>query len=373
VPSGTAGASGSLPTGSPTVGASAPHPTTPRSGSVRLVRIATLDTPLAMAVRPGDPALYVAERSGRIVALRGGKVNPSTILDISGRITSGGEQGMLGLAFSPDGRFLYVSYTDTAGDSNVDEYPFAEGKVSGPRRLVLFVHQPFSNHNGGNLAFGPDGDLHIGLGDGGSEGDPMRTGQSTSTLLGKMLRIDPRPSGGAAYTVPRDNPFTGHPGIRPEIWSLGLRNPWRYSFDWSTGDLWIGDVGQNQWEEIDFQPAGSRGGQNYGWSRMEGTHVYNGPAMPTQTAPVYEYSHAGGGCAVTGGYVYRGAAMPWLAGAYLFGDFCLGQIMALRTDGGRVSVRPLGLKVPALASFGQDQAGELYALSLSGNVYRLAP
>jgi glucose/arabinose dehydrogenase len=353
--------SGSLPTASPS--ASHPRPTgsRPTSGSVRLVRVATLDTPLGIAVHPGDPALYIAERSGRIVALRNGKVSPSPILDISGRISSGGEQGFLGLAFSPDGRFLYVSYTDTAGDSNVDEYPFAGGKVSGPRRQVLFVHQPYANHNGGNLVFGPDGDLYIGLGDGGSEGDPMRTGQSLSTLLGKMLRIDPRPSGGAAYTIPQDNPFVSRADIRPEIWSLGLRNPWRYSFDRATGDLWIGDVGQNAWEEIDFQPAGSAGGQNYGWSRMEGTHVYNGPDLPTQAAPIYEYSHAQG-CAVTGGYVYRGAALAWLTGAYIFGDYCRGQIMALRTDGGRVSVRSLGIQVSALSSFGLDLSGDLYAL-----------
>jgi glucose/arabinose dehydrogenase len=332
-----------------------------------------LDTPLAVAVRSGDPALYVAERPGRIVAIRNGKVDPTPILDISGRIASGGEQGLLGLAFSPSGSFLYVNFTDTQGNTNVDEYPFAAGRVSGSPRRVLFVDQPFSNHNGGNLAFGPDGYLYIGLGDGGSEGDPGRTGQSLSTLLAKMIRIDPRPSGGAGYTIPPDNPFVGRAGIRPEIWALGLRNPWRYSFDRSTGDLWIGDVGQGSWEEIDFQPAGSAGGQNYGWSRMEGAHLYNGPPLPNQAAPVYEYSHSTGGCAVTGGYVYRGTALPWMVGAYVFGDYCQGQIMALRLVGGHASVRALGLQVSSLSSFGQDQSGELYALSLSGQVYRLAP
>lgn len=332
-----------------------------------------LDTPLAMAVRAGDDSLYIAEQSGRIVAIRNGSVDPTPILDISDRILSGGEQGLLGLAFSPNGRFMYVNFTDTRGDTNVEEYPFDAGRVAGPPRRVLFVEQPFANHNGGNLVFGPDGHLYIGLGDGGSGGDPLGNGQSLSTLLAKMLRIDPRPSGGAAYGIPSNNPFVGRPGVRPEIWAYGLRNPWRYSFDRSTGDLWIGDVGQNSWEEIDFQPAGSAGGQNYGWNRMEGTHLFDGPALPDQAAPLYEYSHSEGGCSVTGGYVYRGAALPWLTGAYLFADFCRGQIMALRRSGGRVSVRSLGLQTGAMASFGQDQSGELYVVSLTGPVYRLSP
>jgi glucose/arabinose dehydrogenase len=336
------------------------------------VLVAMLETPLALAVRSGDTSLYIAEQMGRVVAIRNGRVDPTPVLDISARIVSGGEQGLLGLAFSPNGQFLYVNFTDNAGDTNVEEYPFAGGRVSGPPRRVLFVDQPFANHNGGNLVFGPDGYLYIGMGDGGSGGDPLRNGQSLSTLLGKMLRIDPRPSGGAAYSVPPDNPFVGRPGIRPEIWAYGLRNPWRYSFDRLTGDLWIGDVGQTSWEEIDFQPGGSAGGQNYGWSRMEGSHLFNGPALPDQAAPIYEYSHNVGGCAVTGGYVYRGSAIPWLVGAYLFADYCRGQIMALRRDGNGVSVRSPGIQSGALASFGQDQSGELYVLSLSGPVYRLA-
>jgi len=376
-PAGTAQPASSSPTG-PATGSAAPTGLgpTPDLGSVqlRLVQVAQLDEPLAMAVRSGDDALYVAEKGGRIVAIRGGSVDPAPVLDLSGEVSNGGEQGLLGLAFSPDGRFLYVSFTDSGGDSHVTEFAMrGDGVDVGSRRDVLVVDQPYSNHNGGNLAFGPDGDLYFGLGDGGSEGDPDGRGQDLGTLLGKMLRIDPRPDGDRPYGIPGDNPFVERAGARPEIWAYGLRNPWRYSFDRQTGDLWIGDVGQNAWEEVDFQPASSSGGENYGWNRFEGSHPYQGSDPGDAVPPIFEYSHDTGGCVVTGGYVYRGKAIAGLQGAYVFADYCLGRVSALvQRDGHVVDQRTFSAEVPQLASFGQDGNGELYALSLEGPVYRLA-
>lgn len=371
-------ATGQTPNAIPATTASAGSTSPPGHAlpDVRLVKVASLEEPIAMAVRPGDPALYVAEKTGSVAAIWGGTVDPAPVLDLSGQVSQGGEQGLLGLAFSPDGRFLYVDFTDTAGNTHVTQYTMA-GDRSDPSsaRTVLFVRQPFANHNGGDLLFGPDGDLYVGLGDGGSEGDPQGNGQSLSTLLGKLVRIRPTPSGPAPYEIPAGNPFKGASGARPEIWAFGLRNPWRFSFDRQTGDLWIGDVGQDQWEEIDRQPAGSSGGQNYGWNLTEGDHPYNGAAPPPHwVRPVYEYSHDTGGCAVVGGYVYRGAAIPALRGAYLFSDNCDGRIMGLRIRGGRTAgVRPLGARVASPSAFGQDLRGELYVLSLSGGVYRIAP
>ncbi len=343
---------------------------------IRLVQVATLEQPLAMAVRRGDPALYVAEKTGKVVAIRDGTVDPAPVLDLAGQVSLGGEQGLLGLAFPPGGRFLYVNYTDTNGDTHVTEYAMVDERADpATRRDVLFVDQPYENHNGGNLMFGPDGYLYIGLGDGGSGGDPHGNGQSLSTLLGKMLRIDPRPSGERPYGIPPDNPFVDRFGASPEIWAYGLRNPWRYSFDRQTGDLWIGDVGQGEWEEVDLQLSGSSGGENYGWNRMEGSRPYEGGDPPAVAVPpVFEYSHDDGGCTVAGGYVYRGESIPGLNGAYVFADYCLGRIEALRLRNGRViGHRALGPVVPGLSSFGEDARGELYAMSLGGGVYRLAP
>jgi glucose/arabinose dehydrogenase len=339
------------------------------------VEVATLEQPLALAVRSGDPALYAAQKTGKVVAIRDGVVDPVPVLDLSEQVSLGGEQGLLGLAFSPDGRDVYVNYTDANGDTHVTGYAMHDGRAdTATRRDLLVVDQPYSNHNGGNLAFGPDGYLYIGLGDGGSGGDPEGNGQSLSTLLGKMLRIVPTFSGDRPYRVPADNPFVGRADARPEIWAYGLRNPWRYSFDRVTGDLWIGDVGQSAWEEVDFQPSGSAGGENYGWNRMEGDHAYGGAAPPAGAAPpVYEYSHDQG-CVVTGGYVYRGRAIPDLVGAYVFADFCAGALEAIRLQDGRViDHRALGPVVSSLSSFGEDADGELYAMSLGGELYRLAP
>lgn len=340
--------------------------------NVRLQPVATLDQPIGMAVRAGDESLYVVEKAGRVVAIRGGEVVASPILDLTDEVSQGGEQGLLGLAFSPDGRYLYTNHTDLDGDTRITEWAMQNGRVDvGSRREVLFVDQPFSNHNGGNLAFGPDGHLYIGLGDGGSAGDPEGNAQSLDTLLGKMLRIDPRPANGDAYGVPSDNPFTDRTDARPEIWAFGLRNPWRYSFDARTGDLWIADVGQSEREEIDRQPAG-RGGQNYGWDRLEGTVPYEGDAPPDAIPPVFDYGRDDGGV-VIGGYVYRGDAVPALTGAYVFGDLYNSDMRVLRLDDGEASVSDLGVTIDNLVAFGQDSERELYALSLSGKVFKIVP
>jgi glucose/arabinose dehydrogenase len=363
-------------TGAPstTAGAQAASSAQFRAAKVRLVRVAQLEQPVAMAVRPGERTLYLVEQVGRVRAIRGGRLDPTPVLDISEQVTAGGEQGLLGLAFSPDGRYLYLAYTDGNGDHQISELTMTGRRADpGSERSILHFDDPFGNHNGGQLAFGPDDHLYIAFGDGGGGGDPLGSGQSLGTLLGKILRIDPRPAGGRAYGVPSDNPFVGRDGARPEIWAYGLRNPWRFSFDAATGDLWIGDVGQNAYEEVDFQPAGA-GGRNYGWNRREGRHPFNGGDRPDGAVdPVIEYGR-GDGCTVIGGFVYRGRRIAGLRGAYLYGDYCSGWVRAARTRDGKVlEQRDLGLEVPSLSSFGSDAAGELYALSLAGGVYRLAP
>jgi glucose/arabinose dehydrogenase len=344
-----------------------------RAADVRLVAVAGLEQPVAMAVRPGERTLYVAEQVGRVRAIRGGRLDPAPVVDISAKVTAGGEQGLLGLAFSPDGRYLHLAYTDGNGDHQLSELTMRGQRADpGSERSILNIEDQFGNHNGGQLAFGPDDHLYVAFGDGGGAGDPLGSGQSLGTLLGKILRIDPRPAGGRDYGVPSDNPFVGRDGARPEIWAYGLRNPWRFSFDAATGDLWIGDVGQNAYEEVDFEPAGS-GGRNYGWNRREGRHPYSGGDRPDGAVdPVIEYGR-GDGCTVIGGFVYRGRRIGGLRGAYLYGDYCSGWVRAARTRDGKVlEQRDLGLEVPGLSSFGTDAAGELYALSLAGGVYRLA-
>jgi glucose/arabinose dehydrogenase len=340
--------------------------------AVALTPVATVDSPTALAPRAGDPALYVTERGGRVRVLRGGEVDPDPLLDISAETRTDGEFGLLGLAFSPDGTRLYLHFNDRAGDTLVHEWTMDGDAVrADSRRAVLVVDQPrFGNHKGGQLSFGPDGLLYLGLGDGGSQGDPDRNGQDLGTLLGKVLRIDPAPRDGAAYGVPADNPFAGQAGARGEIWVYGLRNPWRFSFDRLTGDLWIGDVGQDEIEEIDFLPAGQAAGADLGWSSAQGSRPYHGPV--TGVPPITEYTHDEG-CSVTGGYVYRGRALPALHGAYLFGDFCSGRIWAVAQEGGQVAERAELAVVDQVVSFGEDADGELYALSLNGAVLRIDP
>jgi glucose/arabinose dehydrogenase len=361
-----------LPVPAPTASDPATSSPDPAAARVRLVRVAVLDQPLAMAPRAGDSALYVAQKSGQVVAIRGGRP-ARPVLDLSGEVSDGSEQGLLGLAFSPDGGLLYVNYTDLNGDTRIHEFAMTdEGVDPGSRREVLTVDQPYSNHNGGHLVFGPDGYLYVGLGDGGSGGDPEDNAQDLGTFLGKMLRIAPQPGNGRGYRIPPDNPFVGRDGARPEIWAFGLRNPWRYSFDSDTGDLWIGDVGQDAREEIDVQAALSAGGENYGWDAFEGSLPFEPPFPPDTVGPVNDYGRARGGT-VIGGHVYRGSAIPALRGAYLFGDLFNPRIRMLVPSKRGFRHMELGVRVDNLVSFGQDQAGELYLLSIAGPVYRLAP
>lgn len=354
--------------------------------SIGLTELASdLERPTTLGVRTGDDTLYVAEKPGRLRAVRDAQLAFAPVLDFSSLVNSGGnEQGFLGFAYSPDGTRLYVHYSDRSGDTSIDEYTVAaNGAVDrASRRQVLAQDQPQSNHNGGGLAFGPDGLLYIGLGDGGAAGDqgaghvPGGNGQSLDTLLGKILRIDPTPSNGQPYTVPADNPFVNREGARPEIFAYGLRNPWRFSFDRTTGDLWIGDVGQNQWEEVDFASAGSgRGsGANYGWNVWEGTHRYRDGEAPGAVPPVYEYFHESGNCSVTGGNVYRGSRIPALRGIYLFADYCTGQLRGIVVADGRVTQeRTFPVRGGSVSGFGEDNDGELYVVSDQGEIYRVGP
>jgi glucose/arabinose dehydrogenase len=324
--------------------------------------------------------LFVVEQPGLIRIVRGGQLLPDAFLDLRGLVNArANEQGLLGLAFHPqyrsNGRF-FIYYTDAGGNLVTARYtvdprnPDRADPQSGTPILQI-GHPAFANHNGGSLAFGPDGYLYIGVGDGGSAGDPRGNGQNVKTLLGKLLRLDVN---GDAYTAPADNPFVGQAGARPEIWAYGLRNPWRISFDRLTGDLYIADVGQNNYEEVDFQAAGSAGGANYGWSLMEGRHPYSGNPAPGLTPPVTEYSHDEGGCSITGGYVYRGARQPRWAGVYFFGDYCTGLIWGLAQSNGRWQRELLLESGHTLSSFGEDQAGELYVLDHQGGaIYQLVP
>ncbi len=333
----------------------------------------------------GSGRIFVVEQAGRIRILDNVAVLPTSFLDLASinppRLIAGGEQGLLSVAFppgfaakghfyvnytrAPDGATVVARYRVSAGDANVAD-PASEA-------VILTIPQPFANHNGGQLAFGPDGYLYIGMGDGGSGGDPQNNGQSPGALLGKLLRIDVE-SGAAPYAVPPDNPFVGVAGFRPEIWALGLRNPWRFSFDRGTGDLYIGDVGQNAFEEVDFQPAGSPGGQNYGWNIMEGDSCYPpGTAGCNRTGlalPVFVYAHVPE-CSVTGGHVYRGSAFPPLQGIYLFGDYCSGRIWGLRRNGTAWDNMGL-LTTPALniSTFGEDEEGNVYVANHTGGEIR---
>jgi glucose/arabinose dehydrogenase len=320
--------------------------------------------------------LYVVEQGGRIRVVERGSVRAAPFLDLSAGITSGGERGLLGLAFAPDyaasGRF-FVDYTDLNGNTVVERFErngdgSAADVPSG--HVILAIEQPASNHNGGNLVFGPDGMLWIGTGDGGA--GASRNGQRTDTLLGKMLRIDVR---GDGYVRAPDNPFIDTAGVLKEIWATGLRNPWRYSFDRASGDLWIADVGEGRWEEVDFQAVSSRGGENYGWARMEGPDCFAAACDPTGLVlPVAAYAHGNGDCAIVGGFVYRGSGSPKLVGTYLYGDTCSGRIWGLdAAAGARHAATPTLLLDTdvRVSSFGQDRAGELYVTDLSGGVYHV--
>ncbi len=348
-----------------------PGSTASASSTLRVnlaVVVSGLNAPVAIAARATDSTLYIAEQhTGQVRAVTGGTLSPTPVLDIGADISLGGEQGLLGLAFGPDGTKLYVDYTDTAGNTQVDEFAMTVTGVAdmASRRNLLSVTQPFSNHNGGQLAFGPDGMLYIALGDGGSGGDPFGNAQNKATLLGKILRIDPAPSGALQYSIPSDNPFVGDPLARHEIWDFGLRNPWRFSFDQLNGDLWTADVGQNVVEEIDYSPVGT-GGFNFGWNLREGRRPYNGGHQPHGAInPIFSYTHTAGGCAVIGGFRYRGVAIPALVGKYVYSDFCLGKLMAFTPNSTfkSGSSKWLHATVASPTSFGQDNTGELYVLA----------
>ncbi|HEU5169938.1 MAG TPA: PQQ-dependent sugar dehydrogenase [Gemmatimonadales bacterium] len=342
-----------------------------------------LQFPVDLTSPPGDDRLFVVEKGGRIRIVRDGTILPAAFLDLSGQVSTGSEQGLLGLAFDPayatNGRFV-LNYTDPNGDTRISALRVSADPDladAASEQVLLAVDQPFSNHNGGQVAFGPDGYLYVALGDGGDGGDPFGNGQSLATLLGKLLRID---LSATPYAIPADNPFAAAagPATRGEIWAYGLRNPWRFSFDRLTGDLYIGDVGQNRYEEIDVSPAGAGAGRgaNYGWNLLEGLHCYpsgDGCDRTGLVPPVLEYDH-GNGCSVTGGYVYRGAALPALQGTYFYSDFCSGWIRSFRfANGGATDLQQWDDLDPAgqVTSFGQDARGELYVLTAAGTVYRI--
>ena len=341
------------------------------AGIARLVAVARrLDKPLDLRVAPGDPArrLFIVEKTGRIKILKDGAVAAVPFLDVSGRVSGGGEQGLLGLAFHPryaeNGRF-FIDYTDRAGDTRLVEMRVSnepDRADSASARQLLFIKQPYANHNGGDVVFGPDGKLYVGTGDGGSARDPHRNGQNPKALLGKMLRID----------VDAAEPH-------PEIVAIGLRNPWRYAFDRRTDVLYIGDVGQNQYEEVDVVPLAALPGKNFGWNVLEGFHCLEGARCDAtgMTPPVVEYDHKDG-CSITGGAVYRGKALPELGGVYFFADYCTGLLRGFRWKDGALSdywdwkpaLDPQH-RLASVSSFGEDADGELYILSLDGVVWKL--
>jgi glucose/arabinose dehydrogenase len=347
-------------------------------GEVKLEKVGDFDQPDYVTQPPGSDDLYVVEREGTVRIVRDSAVVSKPALDISDQVGSEGEeQGLLSIAFPPDfqsSRLVYAYYTGTDEDQHVAAYTVADDGSFDPgsEREVLHMDDFASNHNGGLLLFGPDGYLYIGTGDGGIADDPERNGQDLGSLLGKLLRIDP--AKGAPYSVPPDNPFVNRPGARPEIYSYGLRNPWRFSFDSATAALSIGDVGQDTMEEIDYVPKGEGKGANFGWSAFEGTDRFNSDqTAPNAVAPILTYGRDEG-CSVTGGYVVRDRSLPALLGRYVYGDYCAGELRSFepaipqaRDD------RSLDLNVPSLSSFGEDNEGHVYAVSLDGPVYRLVP
>ena len=339
-----------------------------------------LTSPVAITnAGDGSGRLFITEQTGTVRIFTGTVLLPTPFLDVHTLVSCCGEQGLLSVAFHPNyatNGFFYVDYTDVAGNTVIARYHVSgDPNVADPASasILLTIPQPYANHNGGQLQFGADGYLYIGMGDGGSGGDPQNHAQNLNDLLGKILRIDV--DGAPPYAIPPTNPFVGVPNTRPEIWAWGLRNPWRFSFDRLTHDLYVGDVGQNLWEEVDFQPASSPGGENYGWRFMEGFHCYNPPTGcndGTLTLPILEYGH-NPGCSVTGGYVYRGTSIPQLHGVYFYGDYCSGIVWgAVRDCAGSWSTTQLLDSPYNISSFGEDESGEVYVTDLGGAVYRIA-
>ncbi len=357
-------------------------PPPPPPSGFGLQQIASgLSFPTYLTSPPADDRLFIVEKGGTIRLIKGGALVEAPFLDITSQVSTGGEQGLLGLAFTPDyatsGRFV-VHYTDVNGDTRVSAFrvstdPDRADPTS--ETTLLAVDQPHVNHNGGQILFGPDGFLYIGLGDGGSQGDPNGRGQSLDDLFGSILRIDV--SSGTSYAIPPDNPFVGMAPARPEIWSYGLRNPWRFNFDRATGDLYIADVGQENWEEVNHGPVDEGGGRavNYGWSIMEASHCYQAADCDRTglTLPVVEYGHDQG-CSITGGYVYRGEAVPALRGHYLYADFCRGWVRSFEAANPAAGMdRPTLVPGGNVTSFGEDAFGELYILTADGRVSKIVP
>jgi glucose/arabinose dehydrogenase len=330
---------------------------------LRLMPVASgLEAPVDVTSTPSEPdRLYVVEQPGLIRTIDDGNLSPEPFLDIASDVQAGGEQGLLSIAFHPEyeaNRLFYVDYTDLNGDTRVVEFQARDGAAPERKRELLFVDQPYANHNGGQLVFGPDGRLYVGMGDGGGGGDPEERAQDLSERLGKLLSLD-----------------VDAAGSEWRIEGYGLRNPWRFSFDRQTGDLWIGDVGQGEWEEIDFTSRESPGLENYGWDVYEGSHRFEDKELNPEgqlVMPVAEYSHDHG-CSVTGGFVYRGDAIPAAQGRYFYGDYCSGNVWSLSLgQGAGADVRRHAFKVPALSSFGEDASGELYLVSIEGKIFKLA-
>jgi glucose/arabinose dehydrogenase len=360
--------------------APAANPAEPAATRLRLEQVGDrFDHPVYLTAPPADPRLFVVEQDGRIVIVKQGRKLPTPFLDITSKVKSGGEQGLLSVAFHPEYRQngqLFVNYTDNQGDTRIERYTVgSNADVADPSsaKLVLAIDQPYSNHNGGHVLFGPDGMLYIGMGDGGAGGDPRGNGQNPNSLLAKLLRlnvnrVDP-------YSVPANNPHANGSGGRGEIWATGLRNPWRLAFDRAAGLLYIADVGQNELEEINIVPA-NKAGVNYGWNVMEADKCYRGDSCNRTglQMPALSYNHNGGACSVTGGYVYRGRRVPAIVGHYFYSDYCAGWIKSFRYEAGRVTDRRdwqtdnLGHVV----SFGEDASGEVYILTESGRVWRIS-
>lgn len=358
-----------------------PTPVPPAADAYGLAEVGSgFARPLYLTFAPGDTSgrLFIVEQSGTIAILRDGKRQEPLFLDIRSRVgANANEQGLLSMAFDPDyaanGTF-YVNYTDRGGTTVVARYRVSADDADtanvDSEEVLLRVAQPYGNHNGGQIKFGPDGYLYIGMGDGGSGGDPQNHGQNRGTLLGAMLRIDVRTGG--PYVVPADNPFVGHEGVLPEIWNWGQRNPWRFSFDRVTGDLFIADVGQNKLEEVSLQPASSPGGENYGWNLFEGDEAYGrGGDREGLVFPIAVYGRSEG-CSVTGGYVYRGQELPGLVGNYIFGDYCSGIVWTLTPQADGSWLRTVLLQAPSeITSFGEDADGEVYVIIRNGTIYRI--
>jgi len=355
----------------------AAHTAAFRSVDLMIERVVELESPIDAVVAPNGE-WWIAERAGRVIVVDpdSGAVG-DTVLDLDDEASSGGERGLLGLAVDDDA--LYINYTDRRGDTRIEAFLLDETGRPGRRVVLLTLEQPFGNHNGGALAIGPDGHLYVGVGDGGGSGDPLGAGQDPETALGTILRIDPTPSAPSGpYAIPTDNPFAGGGGI-PEAFLIGVRNPWRMSFDSATGDFWIADVGQDRWEEVTLL-LGANGwglGANLGWNLREGTEAFRGERPEGNIDPVFVYSHSGevGGCSITGGEVYRGDAIPGLVGAYVFGDYCTSDLWAISVASGEVVFVDLDISMPGgnLVDFSVDPNGEMVALSLSGAVVRLVP